>query len=277
MTVREKTEKLISFEDCYTAHRITPDTWMVKTKTDDMPFSCDCYLLEGSHWALAIDSGMQLPDIAEYMSLLTDKPILGVLNTHSHFDHTGGNGYFDKVFLHPLAEQGAKTPFGNAQGYKTDYEVTPVEEGSLLELGDRTLEIYEIGAHDLSSIAILDRSRGILFTGDEVESGWCNVGSMAGRRPGQTIERHYQNLLKLKKLYDEDAFQMICPAHHGAPLSKESLLDFLKCDELILAGEEGCPNVPKKCAPPPMPPEARVMIYRTAHICYRVDGIRDDG
>lgn len=74
MTVREKTEKLISFEDCYTAHRITPDTWMVKTKTDDMPFSCDCYLLEGSHWALAIDSGMQLPDIAEYMSLLTTSP-----------------------------------------------------------------------------------------------------------------------------------------------------------------------------------------------------------
>ena len=86
---------------------------------------------------------MQLPDIAEYMSLLTDKPILGVLNTHSHFDHTGGNGYFDKVFLHPLAEQGAKTPFGNAQGYKTDYEVTPVEEGSLLAVSYTHLDVYK--------------------------------------------------------------------------------------------------------------------------------------
>ena len=85
---------------------------MVKTKTDDMPFSCDCYLLEGSHWALAIDSGMQLPDIAEYMSLLTDKPILGGAQYPQPLrSHRSENGYFDKVFLHPLAEQGGKNTF----------------------------------------------------------------------------------------------------------------------------------------------------------------------
>ena len=65
---------------------------MVKTKTDDMPFSCDCYLLEGSHWALAIDSGMQLPDIAEYMSLLTDKPILGAVS-YTHLIYGEVTGY----------------------------------------------------------------------------------------------------------------------------------------------------------------------------------------
>ena len=274
MTIREKTEKLISFEDVYTAHRFETDTWLVKTKDEHMPFSSDCYLLEGDDYALAIDSGMQFPNIAEYMSLLTDKPIIGVLNTHSHFDHTGGNSFFEKVFMHPLAEEKAKTPFGNHTGYNTDYEITPVTEDSTIELGNRKLEIFEIGAHDPASIAILDRSRAIIFTGDEVESGWCNVGSMK-KVPGMTVEKHYANLMKLKKLYDEDAFTMICPAHHGAPLSKDSLLDFIKCDELILAGEEGCPNVPRKCAPLQMDPEARVMIYKTAHICYRTDAIRD--
>ncbi len=52
---------------------------------------------------------------------------------------------------------------------------------------------------------------------------WVSI--MAGSRD-KPLSATIRTFLKLKKLYDEDAFQMICPAHHGAPLSKESLLDF---------------------------------------------------
>ena len=40
---------------------------------------------------------------------------------------------------------------------------------------------------------------------------------MVGSRDNLTLSATIRTFLKLKKLYDEDASQMICPAHHGAP------------------------------------------------------------
>lgn len=266
-----------TWEENFDFRLILPGTWMIGTRSAATPWGCDCYLLEGEEKAILIDSGMSKLNLKEYIDALelTDKPILGVINTHSHFDHTGGNGFFGHAYLHPLAEQGAKKPFSDAGDYPLDYEVTHLRDGSTLDLGNRLLEIIEIGAHDLGSIAILDHGRRILFTGDELETGWINVNSMGETYiPGQTIETHYKNMQKLKARYEE--YDVICPAHHGAPIAKESIEHFLICDQRILDGVPGDPYIPEKNGGGRSFPEgARVMRYKSAHICYHIDHIRE--
>ena len=271
------------YEEYYHMTKITPNTWWITSKTSHTPWGSDNYILEGDECALVIDSGMTELNFYEYCKTITDLPILGVINTHSHFDHTGGNGYFPKVFMNPLAEKGAKTPFGlelggeNPISYPLDYEITPVHEGDIINLGNRELEIIEIGAHDLSSIAILDKTNRILFSGDELESGWCNVGQGGPERnPGQTIERHYNNMKKLKARWDE--FDCICPAHHGAPLTKDLLNHVLIADSMILAGAQGSPEIPFKNGGGMIKNEdgkIRMFRYKMAHIGFNIDNVYD--
>lgn len=266
------------YEEAYHFRLIAPGTWLIETKSQDTPWGCDCYLLEGEEHAVLIDSGMSKRNLKVYLDQLklVDRPILGVINTHSHFDHTGGNAYFGHAYMHPLAVENArKTPFkeGSTKGYELDYTVTCVQEGYRLELGGRSLEILEIGAHDPSSIAVLDKGARILFSGDELETGWVNVGSMnLAYHPSETVESHYENMIKLKQY--EKEYDMICPGHHGSPVAKETLEHFLTCDRMILEGVPGGTENPRKNGDGgPYAPQLRIMRYRSAHMCYRQDRI----
>lgn len=269
------------YEDHFHTTLITPNTYLMSSRSPATPWGSDNYLLEGDECAICIDSGMSKLNFYEYAKTYTNLPIHGVINTHSHFDHTGGNGYFPRVYMHPLAEKGAKTPFGadlggdaNQNDFILDYDIIPLNEGDTINLGNRELEIIYIGAHDLSSIAILDKTYRILFSGDELESGWCNVNIEGNvSRKGSTIEDHYHNMLKLKARWDE--YDIICPAHHGAPLAKEFLNHVLIADKMIMDGAEGSPDIPAKNGGEHMRrvEGARVFRYKTAHIGYNVNTI----
>ena len=120
----------------YTARKITPNTWVITG------MGCETYLLLGDEMAMLIDSGMSPLDLKSFCRTLTDLPFAGVINTHGHFDHTGGNGWFKKAYMHPLAVPEAKRPFdGDLAKWKLDYEIEAVEEGRILDLGNRRLEI----------------------------------------------------------------------------------------------------------------------------------------
>ena len=261
--------KLSFYENNFDIRKIFPNTWVIGTKYPATPWGCDCYLLECGEVCLLIDSGMSKLNIHEFIKdvKVTDKPVAAVINTHAHFDHTGGNGYFPKVYMNPIGETMAKTPFdGNREDYPLDYQITPVHEGDIIDLGDRPLEIIEIGAHCPSSIAILDRKNRIMFTGDELEVGWCNINMYGEGGPGQSIENHYNNMKKLYAHYDE--IDWLCPGHHGMPIHKSTLLEVMHCDEMILSGVPGELDVPN-------PPKDgyRVMRYKSAHIGYNEKAI----
>lgn len=264
------------YEESFLVRLIAPCTWMIETVSDATPVGCDCYLLAGDEQAILIDAGMSRLNLKSYIEALhlTEKPLAGVINTHSHFDHTVGNWAFDHAYMHPLAEaEIRKMPNRNMDGDDPDYTISHLTENAEIDLGNRKLKILEIGAHDPSSIAILDTSRNILFTGDELECGWINIGSgHLPYDPAQTIESHYQNMVKLKSY--SHLFETICTGHHGSPIATESLEHFLTCDEMILNGIPGDPHIPFKNGKGLVfPEEARVMRYKTAHICYRIDRI----
>jgi len=146
------------------------------------------YLILGEKRALLFDTGMGISDIRKVTAELTHLPII-VLNSHTHNDHVGGNWQFETVY-------GMDTDFtrANAKGSRRDaqdelgsgmicgdlptgfdsksYATRPwkisrfLRDHDKIDLGGRTLEILSTPGHTPDAIALLDRARGLLFSGD---------------------------------------------------------------------------------------------------------------
>jgi len=146
------------------------------------------YLIVGEQGALLFDTGMGIGDIEKVTAELTKRPII-VLNSHTHNDHVGGNWQFNTIY-------GVDTDFtrSNARGSREDaqaeitadqicgslpqgfhakaYATQPwkitayMHDGDRFDLGGRTLEVIATPGHTPDAISLIDRSNGLLFTGD---------------------------------------------------------------------------------------------------------------
>lgn len=68
------------------------------------PGHVNSWLIEGRDSAALLDTGLGIAPIRPVATALTDRPV-SVVNTHHHFDHTGGNHEFDDIAIH---ERGAE-------------------------------------------------------------------------------------------------------------------------------------------------------------------------
>ena len=221
----------------FTARRITPDTICIGGP------GCDCYLLVGDNEALMIDSGMSDQNIRAFAQSLTDKPLRAVINTHSHFDHTAQNGAFNVVYGTPGIARGAKNIMDCPPlDYPLDYEFTFVNDGDVIDLGDRPLRVIVLDCHAPGNLARLDETRRMLFPGDELESGQVlllpgyaeEIGQIHSK-PAASVETYLHAMKKLDSFSDQ--FDMILPSHNGTPIDKGYLADYIALSEAILRGE----------------------------------------
>lgn len=150
-------------EPYFRSELVAPGTWRVLSAGD---YS---YLVEGEKDAVSIDTGYGAGNIRRYLQSLTDKPVKNVINTHSHFDHTANNGYFESAYMAQAGVPLATVPYKSFEGisFIQDYRRVPVSEGFIYDLGGRTLEVFDIPDHTGDGIALLDRRERLLFTGDE--------------------------------------------------------------------------------------------------------------
>nr|WP_304151460.1 MBL fold metallo-hydrolase [Mitsuokella multacida] len=150
----------------FTSEQIAPDTWKIQNDGDY------CYLLAGDELAVMIDCGYGAGNIREYAQALTDKPVKYVINTHYHFDPTANDAYFDAAFMTKESIPYATVPYDSFEGidFPRDYPVITVQDGYKLNLGNRELTILTVPHpnHAIGDIAILDPTRRILYTGDEL-------------------------------------------------------------------------------------------------------------
>ena len=133
------------------------------------------YIVVGEDKVAVIDTMNGLNDLKAAVRKITDKPIV-LINTHGHPDHIFGNIYFEEhTYLNPKDMPMAES-FKNIPEFKKACEergvsmppFEPVNEGDEIDLGGRTLEVYEIPGHTPGSIALLLKEDRILFTGDAV-------------------------------------------------------------------------------------------------------------
>jgi glyoxylase-like metal-dependent hydrolase (beta-lactamase superfamily II) len=210
------------------SRQICRNTWVIQGD------GCTSYLVVGDKCGVVIDTGFATDNIQEYAQTLTDIPVKFAANTHGHFDHTGGNGWFERAYMSAKALEIAKVPYPSKASldYPLDYPVTIVGDGDTIDLGDRALEVIEIPAHAPSSIAFLDRKERIMFTGDEVGNHvmlyWMQ------EEPQPTIEQHAQNMEKLLK--HRQAFDFICAGHELVMGDASLVEDYLEHDRRIMSG-----------------------------------------
>ena len=60
------------------------------------------YLIIGKTQALLLDTGVGAGNVHAVVKELTDLPCM-VVNSHHHYDHAGGNVWFDEVYAHKNA------------------------------------------------------------------------------------------------------------------------------------------------------------------------------
>jgi hydroxyacylglutathione hydrolase len=108
--------------------------------------------------------------------------VLYVINTHSHFDHTGGNKFFkSKVGAKLVTHQSVST--GDIQ----------VGDGDTLPLGELTLTFFHTPGHTNDSICVL--ANGELMTGDTLF-----VGKVGGTSTREAAKVEFDSLNKLMNL-----------------------------------------------------------------------------
>lgn len=155
-----------------------------------------CFLITGSERALLIDTGYGGGDLKSLVRELTSLPVVLAI-THSDGDHICGMSGFDAACMHP-AEFGY---FARNAEELTEIKLTslmPLWEGDLIDLGGYKFEAVLIPGHTPGSIALWERQRGIIFTGDSVSRVPI---FMFGE--GRNIEAYICSMEKLRRLIPE--------------------------------------------------------------------------
>ncbi len=157
-------------------------------------YRCNVWHVRGRDSDMLVDSGMGVVSLREQVPLVTEKTCLAVAS-HTHFDHIGCHHEFSDRLVHS-AEAGLLAHPTNtsilAYPYVTDeiftrlppqpylsatYSVKSapatrlVEDGDIIDLGDRHFEIIHTPGHSPGGIALWEASTGILFSGDIVYDG----------------------------------------------------------------------------------------------------------
>lgn len=215
----------------FSSKKILSDTWIIKSD------GCTSYLITGNKEGAVIDTGLSEFNIQAYAQTLTDKEVNFCVNTNGYFRHTGGNAYFKKIYMSAEALKAVTIPYEkmNEQGYLLSRPITIVVEGTIIELAGRPLEIIEIPGHASGSIAILDKKKRILFTGDEV--GRVSLVWIYGG--GAYIEDYIRNMEKLMERKEE--FDFILTGYGNKVYGKSLLQDSLENAKRILQGYMGKP------------------------------------
>lgn len=97
-------ERVPVTEDWFEVYRIQPDLYAIYEPGHFQEVIS--YLITGSEKALLVDTGLGMGNIRKVVEELTSLPVI-VMNTHTHFDHIGGNALFDTVYApdHPEARR----------------------------------------------------------------------------------------------------------------------------------------------------------------------------
>lgn len=136
-----------------------------------------------------------------------------VINTHTHFDHTGGNDFF--------REKGAKLVTHSSAA---DGDVK-VDDKGIVKLGHHIIQFLHTPGHTPDSMCVL--AEGHLATGDTLFVG--KVGGTYGRKDAET---EFESLTRLMKVLPPET--KIWPGHNYGVKPSSTVAHELETNPFIL-------------------------------------------
>jgi glyoxylase-like metal-dependent hydrolase (beta-lactamase superfamily II) len=194
---------------------------------------CNIWHVRGRDRDLIIDTGMGIASLAQAAAHLFDKALTAVA-THTHIDHVGSLHEFSDRIVHEAEAQQLTRASDNFSliraehpvefissleraGYevgtcfvtalpRADYELSTlicppapatrrVEEGDVIDLGDRVFEILHLPGHSPGSMGLWESSSATLFSGDAIYDG-----PLLDELPGSDIETYVRTMRRLARL-----------------------------------------------------------------------------
>ncbi len=212
----------------YVSEEILPGVRMIRDSDNDKMF-----LVKGEKAYALIDSGQGRGKLREYLSQYTEGlPILPIF-THSHGDHIGQADQFiaDTVERIGEADRPATERLLKSRGIADDViakNLQSVHNGDRVDLGDRSLVIYDAPGHTPGSIVIFDEKTGNLFTGDSYGSNSPTIPDALWLQFSQSPVDAYLATVKTSREYFRGKVTHLMTGHNDRPLIGEKYLDNLQ-------------------------------------------------
>ncbi len=212
------------------------------------------YLIIGEESALLWDTGLGIGNIRSCVEKLTDLPIT-VLNSHEHFDHIGGNAQFDRVMCyndeHTIKTLTQGISHEEKIGYIIPEEIVEppedfsedtfftagkaptatVEDGQVIDLGGRQLEVMYTPGHTDVSIILIDEKNSLLFTGDT----WY-PGLLYGLYEN-SVSDYVESMHRIERVMKEKNIRQVYGSHNAILPGNEMIHETTVFFEDILNGK----------------------------------------
>ena len=196
-------------ERWFERRQIDPDLTLIWEPHVHPLLRCNIWRLRGRDADLLVDTGVGVASLRDAARDLFDKPLMAVA-THAHMDHMGGLHEFDCRLIHqaeaealaqgrdsfPL-ETSAYSAEARAELAAVGYDISSglltavphrgfiagahhlkgveptrvLQEGDVVDLGDRAFEVLHLPGHSPGSIGLWEAATGTLFSGDAIYDG----------------------------------------------------------------------------------------------------------
>ena len=160
----------------------------------DVFYRCNIWHVRGRDRSLLLDSGLGVVSLAGQNPWLLETPLIAVAS-HTHFDHVGNHHEFAdrachrceaQILASPTRDNTVATRYAKLAMFdrlppggfdEAAYQVRPapaqrlLEEGDVIDLGDRHFEVLHVPGHSPGSIALWEAASATLLSGDTVYDG----------------------------------------------------------------------------------------------------------
>ncbi|GAG78573.1 unnamed protein product [marine sediment metagenome] len=158
-----------------------------------------------------------------------------MINTHSHWDHVGGNSEFGEVFIHEIEKESIKNPVNLSMlvdsskkivkryesvnfSIQSATQINALQEGDEIDLGGLVVKVFHTPGHSPGSISLLS-SNGALYTGDLAHYGSVFLPK---KKNLQTVLTSIEKLLELVEEFNNIE---IYPSHEEYVTNKDLLIN----------------------------------------------------
>lgn len=252
----------------FTRSRIDDAITLLSEQHADPALRCNIWHVRGRDRDLLVDTGLGVVSLREEIADLVEHGVVAAV-THGHYDHIGGLYEFDERAGHPADISGGlaltRSPLVGAgfteavrrvfaaAGYPlaemlltalpsegfdpTAFRQRPptltwdLEDGTVIDLGDRAFEVIHLPGHSPGSIGLWEEGSGILFSGDAIYDG-----GLFDELPGSDIDAYVASMHRLRALPLE-----VVHGGHEPSFGRDRLLELV--DE-YLAHREAAPSAP---------------------------------